>query len=191
MPGIAASDIKTVAQLMNINTSRAVASKLCVWQGDITKLQVDAIVNAANNSLRGGGGVDGAIHRAAGPDLLKECVTLNGCDTGHAKITGAYNLPARCVIHTVGPVGEQPELLQSCYETCLNIAASRQLHSIAFPSISTGVYGYPIQAATRVAIRTVMSWLEENKGASVDQVIFCVFSDRDRMVYEEEIERTL
>jgi len=157
-------------------------------RADITTLKVDAIVNAANRSLLGGGGVDGAIHRAAGPQLLAECRKLGGCPTGAAKLTRGYNLPARFVIHTVGPVwhggksGEN-ELLASCYRRSLEIAVEQGFKTIAFPSISTGVYGYPIEQAARIAVATVWVFLREHKSA-ID-VTFCCFSDSDLQVYRQ------
>jgi O-acetyl-ADP-ribose deacetylase (regulator of RNase III) len=162
--------------------------------GDITKLSVDAIVNAANNSLLGGGGVDGAIHRAAGPMLLAECRTLNGCATGEAKITKGYNLTAKYVIHTVGPVwkggGNNEEiLLRNCYINSLKIAAQKQLKSIAFPSISTGVYGYPIEKACVTAITAVNEFLLQK--TSVENVVFVCFGNRDFSIYQSKLKETL
>ncbi len=166
-----------------------VLDRIKVMQGDITKLDVDAIVNAANSSLLGGGGVDGAIHRAAGPDLLAECRTLGGCPTGEAKITRGYNLPARHVIHTVGPVfSGKPEdkiLLTACYRNSLNLALENRITSLAFPAISCGVYGYPIEKACQVAVDTTLEFLRQHK--AIEQVIFMLFSSEDLEVYQNHI----
>ena len=161
-----------------------VTMKLC----DITTLPCDCIVNAANGTLLGGGGVDGAIHRAAGPQLLEECRGLHGCETGEAKITRGYRLPASYVIHTVGPVYSGSErdvrLLADCYRSCLELAREHRLHSIAFPAISTGVYGYPLKPATEIAIRTVRKWLREHPGYDMD-VTFSCYSQKALDVYRE------
>ncbi|KAK3919416.1 ADP-ribose glycohydrolase MACROD2 [Frankliniella fusca] len=194
------------------------AAKVSLWKGDITTLEIDSIVNAANKSLLGGGGVDGAIHLAAGPSLKEECRSLKGCEVGKAKITGGYMLPSKYVIHTVGPQGEKPGSLQSCYESCLALMKENNLKSIAFPCISTGVYGkyspqnplshsevkcvyfslilsknfnilndcstgYPQEAAAKVALQTVRSFMEKNH-EDVDRIIFCLFLPTDVTLYE-------
>ena len=159
-----------------------------IVQADITTLEVDAIVNAANSSLLGGGGVDGAIHRAAGPEMLSECRTLGGCPTGEAKLTGGYRLPARFVIHTVGPVwhgGDRHEntLLAACYRNSLALAAANGVASIAFPSISTGVYRFPLEGACRIALREVRTFLAAHP--LPERVIFCCFSATDLATYQQ------
>lgn len=165
-------------------------NRIELYKGDITKLEIDAIVNAANNSLLGGGGVDGAIHRAAGDKLLEECRLLNGCATGDAKITKGYNLPAKNVIHTVGPIwsgrSEDNELLESCYRRSLEVAAENNVRTIAFPNISTGVYHFPKSEAGLIAVNTVRKFLSEND--TFDKVIFAVFDDENYKIYSNLIE---
>lgn len=164
-------------------------NRLSIELGDITQFQVDAIVNAANSGLLGGGGVDGAIHRAAGPELLAECRQIGGCPTGQARLTSGYNLPAKYVIHTVGPIhGQTPDdagLLSACYRNSLTLADAKKIRSIAFPAISCGVYGYPIGEAARIAIHTTLDYLEARD--SIQEVIFVLFSDNHRCVYEASL----
>jgi O-acetyl-ADP-ribose deacetylase len=172
--------------------------RIGIIQGDITKLQVDAIVNAANSSLLGGGGVDGAIHRAAGAELLAACRQLNGCQTGQAKLTKGYQLPAKYVIHTVGPIWKggnagEPELLASCYRESLALATLHQIQTIAFPAISCGVYGYPIELAARVALDTVYDFLERDRfsfrkaSPTITGICFVCFNDADYSTYVESM----
>ncbi len=160
---------------------------IVIVEGDITRQKVDAIVNAANTSLLGGGGVDGAIHDAAGPELLEECRALHGCHTGEAKITRGYRLAARWIIHTVGPVwrggaNSEDELLANCYRQSLSLAVQNGVRSIAFPAISTGAYGFPLERATRIALREVRSFLE--KDSTLKKVLFVCFDSRTRKCYE-------
>ncbi|KAK5267283.1 hypothetical protein LTR99_006470 [Exophiala xenobiotica] len=198
---IAAKDIPSISQLYRNKTLRPSSDedlpnpsqqhndRICVIQEDITKLEVDAIVNAANRRLLGGGGVDGAIHRAAGPQLVKECATLGGCETGSAKITDAYRLPCKKVIHAVGPVFNNLEvsepLLRSCYRTALQLAVGNDCKTIAFPNISCGVYGYPSRPAARAAIRETLAFLKRPEGQKLEKIVFCNFLDRDMDSYAD------
>jgi O-acetyl-ADP-ribose deacetylase len=173
---------------MNMESIATPSERIGIIQGDITKLTVDAIVNAANSSLLGGGGVDGAIHRAAGSELLAACQQLNGCQTGRAKITPGYRLSAKYVIHTVGPVwngghDREPELLASCYHESLALAVANQIQTIAFPAISCGVYGYPIDLAAQVALETVYAFLGQDN--TIHGVSFVCFNDADYDTYVE------
>ena len=168
-----------------------IIKRIQVLKGDITKLKVDAIVNAANNSLLGGGGVDGAIHRAAGSKLLDECRKLKGCQTGQAKITTGYNLPAKFVIHTVGPIwngGDNDEdiLLANCYKNSLMLAVEKDIRTIAFPAISTGVYGFPTARAAKIAVKTVKIFLDENE--SLERIIFACFDEKTLSIYERALQ---
>ncbi|KAK9879916.1 hypothetical protein WA026_008420 [Henosepilachna vigintioctopunctata] len=168
---------------INISKNNILAEKISIFEGNITNLAVDAIVNAANSSLLGGGGVDGAIHGAAGPFLKEECRTLGGCQVGEAKITGGYQLPSRYVIHTVGPKGEYPEKLKKCYRNSLEVLVSKKLRTIAFPCISTGIYGFPNLSAAHAATYQVRKYLEDNTD-QIDRVIFCLFMDEDKKIYK-------
>lgn len=170
-------------------------TQINILRDDITGRQVDVIVNAANSTLLGGGGVDGAIHRAAGPELLEECRKLRGCRTGEAKITRGYRLPARHVIHTVGPVyaeeqGREAELLASCYRQSLALAAQHGCKSIAFPSISTGAYGYPLREASRIALKAIREFISQRPGA-LDLIEVVTFSDRDQHIYQQAYAETV
>lgn len=167
-----------------------VASRLRVRVADITTLEVEAIVNAANATLLGGGGVDGAIHRVAGPRLLEECREIGGCPPGEARMTGGYGLPARWIIHTVGPVWNgghenEAQVLGSCYSESLRLAARNEIESLAFPAISTGVYGYPKKAASEVAVRSVAAWLVANTRPR--ELVFCCFSAADETIYRDTL----
>lgn len=165
-------------------------SRVSVAEGDITRLSVDAIVNAANESLLGGGGVDGAIHRAAGPDLVAHCRSIGGCPTGEARLTPGFNLPARYIIHTVGPIWQggganEDTLLASCYRECLRLAAENAARSLAFPAISTGVYGFPSERAVGIALPTVLEGLESHP--AIEQVVFCCFDGKTAALYEAAV----
>lgn len=167
--------------------------RIRVLQGDITQIKADAIVNAANKTLLGGGGVDGAIHQAAGPELLEECKALGGCETGQAKITKAYNLPAKFIIHTVGPVygtenGREAELLASCYTNSLKLAEQNGVKTMAFPCISTGAFHYPQDEAAKIAITTVKEYLGDSHQTSIESVAFVTFNELDYNIYQQLLE---
>lgn len=167
-------------------------ARISLIQGDITRQETDAIVNAANPRLAGGGGVDGAIHRAGGPKIAEECQKIGGCPTGKAVITSGGNLKARYVIHAVGPVYRggkegEPELLRSAYLSSLALAEEKKLRSASFPSISTGAYGYPMREASRIALRAVIDYLQEHPGTSLEEVVFVLFTPQDLAVYEEAL----
>ncbi|KAF2752867.1 A1pp-domain-containing protein [Pseudovirgaria hyperparasitica] len=205
MSTIPVSDIPCVSLLYKLDRLKPAESstytpsstyndKIALLRNDITKLEVDSIVNAANNSLLGGGGVDGAIHRAAGPELYDECELLDGCVTGSAKITKGYRLPAKHVIHAVGPVyqstkrqGKHTSLLQGCYRTSLELAVDNKLKSIAFSALSTGVYGYPSDEAAETAIGEVRKFLDSGKGDSLERIVFCNFTEKDEKAYFDMI----
>ncbi|XP_030728397.1 ADP-ribose glycohydrolase MACROD2 isoform X2 [Globicephala melas] len=171
---------------------KSLSEEVSLYRGDITLLEVDAIVNAANTSLLGGGGVDGCIHRAAGPCLVAECRNLNGCETGHAKITCGYDLPAKYVIHTVGPIarghinGSHKEDLANCYKSSLKLVKENNIRSVAFPCISTGIYGFPNEPAAVIALSTIKEWLTKNQH-QVDRIIFCVFLEVDFKIYKKKM----
>ncbi|XP_066574943.1 ADP-ribose glycohydrolase MACROD1 isoform X2 [Amia ocellicauda] len=175
------------------SSDQALTAKVSLLRGDITRLELDAVVNAANKTLLGGGGVDGALHRAAGPLLKQECGTLGGCETSQAKLTSGYKLPAKTVIHTVGPIvqagsvgGAERQALRSCYWNCLQTATQHQLRTVAFPCISTGVYGYPPSEAVDVALKTVREYLDTHD-AQLDRVVFCVFLQSDEQLYQDRL----
>jgi len=188
------SAVLQAAEKSHYPPQRSLLDRVSLWQGDITTLQLDSIVNAANKSLLGGGGVDGAIHRAAGRGLYEECLTLNGCSTGQSKITKGYNLPSSHIIHTVGPIFSRSDLetkakeLASCYKTSLILSVDNALKHIAFPSISTGIYGYPVEDATHIALDEVRRFLDSEPGAdTLDRVVFVVWSNADKAVYQRLI----
>nr|XP_023405670.1 O-acetyl-ADP-ribose deacetylase MACROD2 [Loxodonta africana] len=190
MKGKSQSDEEDTQEASQVKKS--LSEKVSLYRGDITLLEIDAIVNAANGSLLGGGGVDGCIHRAAGPCLLAECRNLNGCDTGHAKITCGYDLPAKYVIHTVGPIarghinGSHKEDLANCYKSSLRLVKENNIRSVAFPCISTGIYGFPNEPAAVIALGTIKEWLAKNH-REVDRIIFCVFLEVDFKIYKKKM----
>ncbi|XP_056342324.1 ADP-ribose glycohydrolase MACROD2 isoform X4 [Oenanthe melanoleuca] len=185
-------DLKSENTKEDLQGKKSLSEKVSLYRGDITLLEVDAIVNAANSSLLGGGGVDGCIHRAAGPCLVAECRNLSGCETGQAKITCGYDLPAKYVIHTVGPIARghltdtHKENLASCYKSSLKLAKENNIRSIAFPCISTGIYGFPNEPAAVIALSTIKEWLSKNHN-EVDRIIFCVFLEVDYKIFKKKM----
>ncbi|XP_015476334.1 ADP-ribose glycohydrolase MACROD2 isoform X2 [Parus major] len=185
-------DLKSENTKEDLQGKKSLSEKVSLYRGDITLLEVDAIVNAANSSLLGGGGVDGCIHRAAGPCLVAECRNLSGCETGQAKITCGYDLPAKYVIHTVGPIARghltdtHKENLASCYKSSLKLAKENNIRSIAFPCISTGIYGFPNEPAAVIALSTIKEWLSKNHN-EVDRIIFCVFLEIDYKIFKKKM----
>ncbi|AAZ11372.1 hypothetical protein, conserved [Trypanosoma brucei brucei TREU927] len=179
----------TIEQLRPVDPSDAILRHIALYRGPVTDLQLDAIVNAANTRCLGGGGVDGAIHRVAGPLLLRECATFNGCQTGECRLTKGYQLPARYVLHTVGPVGEKPDMLRKCYRSILSLALKNGLRSIGFCCVSTGVYGYPLLPATRIALGETRKFLEEHGGA-LDMCCFACFQEDEYKTYEKCVGRS-
>ncbi|XP_066033892.1 ADP-ribose glycohydrolase MACROD2 isoform X3 [Chamaea fasciata] len=185
-------DLKSENAKEDLQGKKSLSEKVSLYRGDITLLEVDAIVNAANSSLLGGGGVDGCIHRAAGPCLVAECRNLSGCETGQAKITCGYDLPAKYVIHTVGPIARghltdtHKENLASCYKSSLKLAKENNIRSIAFPCISTGIYGFPNEPAAVIALNTIKEWLSKNHN-EVDRIIFCVFLEVDYKIFKKKM----
>jgi O-acetyl-ADP-ribose deacetylase len=204
-PRVKLADIPTIAALYvqgrlsapagaSYSPNGRLNNRVALIRHDITRLEVDSVVNAANTSLLGGGGVDGAIHRAAGPRLLDECMTLNGCATGAAKMTDGYRLPAKKIIHAVGPIywkekvkNRQEDLLRGCYRSALSLAEQAGLRSIAFSAISTGVYGYPSIEAAEVAISEVRRFFQEGRGGCLERVVFCNFMEKDEKAYIEAL----
>ncbi|XP_074720480.1 ADP-ribose glycohydrolase MACROD2 isoform X3 [Strix uralensis] len=185
-------DLKSENTKEDLQGKKSLSEKVSLYRGDITLLEVDAIVNAANSSLLGGGGVDGCIHRAAGPCLVAECRNLSGCETGQAKITCGYDLPAKYVIHTVGPIARghltdtHKENLANCYKSSLKLAKENNIRSIAFPCISTGIYGFPNEPAAVIALNTIKEWLSKNH-SEVDRIIFCVFLEVDYKIFKKKM----
>ncbi|ORC87717.1 Appr-1-p processing domain-containing protein [Trypanosoma theileri] len=180
----------SISDLPPVDKSDRILQRIAFYKGPVTDLQLDAIVNAANNKCLGGGGVDGAIHSAAGPLLLRECATFNGCATGQCRLTKGYQLPARYVLHTVGPIGEKPEELRSCYRSILSLARCNGLRSVGFCCVSTGVYGYPLLPATRIALTETLRFVAENTDA-IDLCCFACFRDEEYNAYTSNVRDVL